>query len=193
MNLNNISGLSDFSMSISANGATPMRIMQTMNGKGQFSLTKGKIVGVNLDYQIDRAQALLSKSNQPSKPSSNDTDIGLAKGSFTINNGVVTNHDLQVQTGAVNATGQGSINLPNQSIDYTLYLMAVNSSSLKGQKIPFRISGQFSNLNYQLDIAALVAAVAKQQAQNQLNKLAQDKLGGSLGPQGQKLLSGLFS
>lgn len=194
MNLNNISGLSDFSMSISASGTTPIRIMQTMNGKGQFSLTKGKIVGINLDYQIDRAQALLSKSTQPSKPSSNDTDIGLAKGSFSINNGVVTNNDLQVQTGSLNATGKGSINLPNQSIDYTLYLMAVNSNSLKGQKIPFRISGPFSNLNYQLDIDTLIASVAKQQVQNQLNKLAQNKnLRTNLGANEQKLLSGLFS
>lgn len=63
----------------------------------------------------------------------------------------------------------------------------------KDNKFPFHITGKFTNLNYNLDVASLLQSMAKQQAKNQLQNTIKNNLGDSpLGQQGQKLLSGLL-
>lgn len=189
--IDKISGKTDFSLNTTSTGANTISLTNTLNGNGKFSLTNGKINGINLAYQLQRAQAMISKSAQPSSPSSNDTDIGLARGTVKITNGIATNNDLIVQTTVASATGQGNINLPAQSMDYTLYLTPTsNGGALQGQKVPFHISGNFSNLNYNLDVSALVAAIAKQQAKQAIQKQLGDS---DLGKKGQQLLNNLFN
>ncbi len=188
MKLKNSSGQADFAVNINARGSNANSIIRTLNGTGRFNLIKGKIIGVNLGYQIQRAEAMLHKSDQPPKPHSNDTEIGYARGSFTINNGIITNSDLQVKTSLLNASGEGNINLPSQRIDYTLYLMPIRSSDLQGQKIPFHITGNVNALNYRVDISHLLIALAKKQVEKQLH----NQLGDKLSKQGKKLLGNLF-
>lgn len=136
MNVSSISGLTDFSLNVNARGADTTSITKTLGGNGRFSLTNGKLSGVNLGYQLQRAQAMLSKSAAPSQSGSNETDLGYARGTFTLTNGIATNNDLDIQSSLLKATGQGTINLPDQSMDYTLYLIPTGSGALQGQQIP---------------------------------------------------------
>lgn len=184
MNINNISGTANFSMNLSASGDNPDRLVKTLGGNGSFSLTDGMIQGINIDYQIQRAQALLQKSSPPAQSTADNTPIGTMSGTFTMNNGIAHNDDLIIKTPAAQATGAGDINLPQRSMDYTLTLTATQSNQLQGQKVPLHITGPFSNLSYNLDVAAIVQQVAKQQIQKQISK--------SLGDQGQKLLGNFF-
>ncbi|MBX9705470.1 MAG: AsmA-like C-terminal region-containing protein, partial [Gammaproteobacteria bacterium] len=184
MVIDNISGTANFSMNLNAAGDTPDRLIRTLAGNGNFSLSDGMIQGINIDYQIQRAQALLQKSSQPAPATGNNTPIGAMTGTFSVKNGIAHNDDLMIKTPAAQATGAGDINLPQRSMDYTLTLTTTRVGQLQGQKVPLRIIGPFSNLSYNLDVAAIVQQVAKQKIQEQIGK--------SLGDQGQKLLGNFF-
>lgn len=179
MNINNISGTANFSTNLNAAGDNPDRLTNSLGGSGSFSLSDGMIQGINIDYQIQRAQALLQKGSPPAQSTGNNTPIGTMSGTFTMKNGIAHNDDLVIKTPATQATGAGDINLAQRNMDYTLTLTATRSNQLQGQQVPFHITGPFSNLSYNLDVAAIVQQIAKQKIQD---------ISKSLGAQGQKLL-----
>lgn len=161
---------------------TANAMFSTLNGNVNVLLENGVLHGINIPALIDLGQAVLKRQSLP-KGTNNQTDFGKLSATFQIQNGVMSNRDLMLQSSQLEATGQGNIDLVKQRINYRL------NAGLIGHKtmIPIVIQG---NLDHPT-IGPDVQKVLKNSAVDRLlttvtggdtdkkNKL-KEKLGGEL-------------
>ncbi len=171
----NVSGVADISANVTAAGANPDDVIQSLNGTARFSFVDGAVKGVNLGQLIRDAYAKLKK--QPAPPKAvKQTDFAELSGSVSIRNGVVHNQDLRASSPALRVAGKGKVDLPRQRIDYLLNTSIVETdqgqggldlSELKALTIPIKITGSFENPKLKLDLAPLLKAKAKTRLQKE--------------------------
>ncbi|MGH8750408.1 MAG: AsmA-like C-terminal region-containing protein, partial [Burkholderiales bacterium] len=118
---------------------------------------------------------------------SQQTDFSELKASFVIKNGVAHNDDLSMKSPLLRLSGNGDINVGEDSLNYLAKASIVASakgqggtdlSSLKGVTIPVRVSGPFKSPSYNLDFGGAVTEVVKQKAEEAVKSKVQDKLKG---------------
>jgi AsmA protein len=124
-----LAGTGKLTIAIGAQGATEAQLIQTSNGKADFAFANGAIVGYNIPGTIrGLAQGKFSGFD---KVESQKTDFSELAASFTIANGIATNQDMRLTGPLLRVTGGGQIQLPTQSVDYTVKPKLV--ASLQGQ------------------------------------------------------------
>jgi AsmA protein len=195
-------GTANLHASLTGAGATPEQIRKTLNGNAAFSFANGAVKGVNIVSLIRNAEAVLQGKSAPQDNQPNQTDFAELKGSATVTNGLVKNKDLSLKSPLLRIKGKGTINLPEETIDYLLKAKIVGSlegqggkvrSELKGVTIPVHIGGTFSKPTYTPDLAAALGDSAKEKAQEEIEKKTQDLLKDKLDKgTADKLLKGLF-
>lgn len=167
-----LSGDGNIDMQLTSRGNDKKTILKNLNGSGHFSLTRGVLHGMDINYLLTTA-ASIATHQVPSLPGNSVTDFDGFKGSYAIKNGIVNNNDLVMNSAQFTSKGQGSINLVNQSIDYHLQIL-LNQTALAGKKqllnlyglpIPVLISGNLTNPHVGLDQKTLAKEIAVQQVQ----------------------------
>ncbi len=196
-----VQGTADVTARLEGSGIDADAIKKTLNGTTSFSFTNGSIKGVNIAALIRKAQAKLKGQPAPQEQP-NQTDFSMMRGTATVNNGVVHNDDLELQSPLLRITGKGQVSLPAETIDYTLTTKLVGSlegqggkslEELKGVSIPVRVGGTFSKPTYAPDLGAALSEAAKARVEEKVEKQKQ-KLQEKLGDELQdKLLKGLFN
>lgn len=174
MNKDFVSGTLNTETSFSTSGNSVQSLIQDLMGNGKFEFTNGLIKGVNVNYQLAQAKALLNKQNSPAPPKNNNTAFGDISGSFTASQGVLQNNDLLISNKAFTGKGTGKINLVKQQLDYQLNITSNNPDELKGYHIPVDITGALSAPSIQLDTDDILQQVIQQQ-QQQVTAQAQAK------------------
>ena len=182
-------GRGDLKLDLQLSGLTEASIRRSLQGTAAFQLSDGAYQGVNLAELIQGAAALLGKrSLAPASDSTKRTDFAMLKASLQIKKGVVRNRDLQLQSPLLRITGQGTVDLAADQVDYMLTTKLVKSltgqggksaDQLRGLPIPVKITGPFANLSYKPDLSGLVKTQLKQQIQEEKQKIvdkAKDKL-----------------
>lgn len=181
-----ISGTANANVKLNGSGKDLDAIKQSLAGNGAFSFTDGALKGINIAEAIRQAKALLSgqkatENNQPVQ-----TDFSSLKGSFTANEGIVNNQDLELMSPLLRVTGAGDIDIPREVIDYAVRVSIVGTAEgqggktleeLKGLTIPVKITGSFDSPRPQVDLAA----VLKEQATDEMKAKAEEKLKEKLG------------
>ena len=70
---------------------------------------------------LDKGAALLEhKTTSTSPDTNNGTQFKTISGSFKAINGTISNHDLVITSDTLSATGEGLVNLKDQTINYNL-------------------------------------------------------------------------
>src|SRR5581483_7710912 len=112
------------------------------------------------------AVALVQRQSLPGKSVGNSTSFDTFKASADLANGVATTKDLNIASGDLRVTGEGTANLVTQAVDYH-----VNAAILKGAaagalaNVPLLITGTLTQPSVRPDTQALVKSVAQQQLQ----------------------------
>ncbi len=194
-----VAGIANISLqAASMIGKTPDIFLSHLNGSSQFSFNNGSLLGVDLGYLIDSAYAVVKKKALPA-PSENKTNFGNLTGTAKIQNGVISNQDLVIDSPRFLTNGQGTINLIDQTINYKLAI-AVNKQAaeqkndlrdLFGVTIPVTISGNLNDPRIRLDTTALLKAAAQQQIKK-FSTDVQEQLGNKAQEQAGKLLQNLL-
>jgi AsmA protein len=196
-----LSGAGNVDVQLTGSGATPEQLRRTLNGNAAFSFTNGSLKGVNIASLLRTAQAKLQGQPPPADDQPNQTDFTELQGTATVTDGVVRNNDLSAKSPLLRITGEGQASLPAETIDYLLTTKIVGSlkgqggkglDELKGVAIPVRISGTFSKPTYTPDLAAALGDVAREKAQEKIEKKTQKLLKDKLGDDTKQLLKGLF-
>src|SRR5690606_4254603 len=117
-----IRGLVDLNANLQAQGNSLYRWMDTLDGNASFTVNDGALVGVNLEQQLCSAIALANRKALSESRGGQDTPFRSLQGSFNIENGQVRNDDLVVALPGIAAKGRGSVNLPQQKMDYRIGL-----------------------------------------------------------------------
>jgi AsmA protein len=156
-----ISGTANFKANLSAQGILTDKMLRTLRGNIGVKVNNGVIKGVNIERMIRTARAMLSLSLPPLMETSNQTRFDNSEATLQINNGIVTNQNLKMESKNLIIQGAGKLNLINQMIDYKI------EAKLKGKfwegdwLVPINIKGNFTNPNVSLDRFSLLHEVSK--------------------------------
>lgn len=136
-----LSGNTGWTTAISTAGGSERELIDNLEGNGALQLVNGSLRGFNLVQMLSNPVGDLTQPH-------GSTTIEHMTGSYVIARGIVTNHDLDVKSGNLSASGEGTIDLPAQTLDYRL-------KPRLGVAIPIRISGPWSALHYRMDMNVL--------------------------------------
>jgi AsmA protein len=170
-----LSGSGASELQVAGRGKSQKAIVESLNGKGTIDFRDGAIKGLNL------AEMLRNIGSAFSNTGAQKTDFSELTGSYVIQNGVLTNKDLQMKSPLLRLEGAGTANLPQRTLDYKLTPKAVASlqgqggrQDIAGVMVPVLVQGPWDNLTFRPDLEGLV----KQQLDP--DKLLEGKLPGGL-------------
>ncbi len=175
-------GTANLQAKITARGAAPPAIRQTLNGTASFAFTDGMIKGINIAQQLRDARAKLKGEKPPKSDEPNATDFSALGGSFTIKNGVVDNRDLDAKSPLLRVQGAGTADIAKETLDYRLKVAVVGSLSgqggqtlqdLKGLTIPLRIHGPFADPGIRVELGEALSAEQKAKLEAQKKALSE--------------------
>lgn len=193
-NFDTLEGRGNVGMNLTMQGNTVSAMKKALNGTMSLNLADGAIKGINIAKKLRDAQGMLGKGGASAQTQSANkeekTDFSELKASFKVNNGIAHNDDLSLKSPLLRVTGNGDINIGNDSMNYVA--KATLAKTLEGQggkdavggiTVPVRVSGPFADLKYTLDFGAMVGEAAKQKVEEKKEEIKirlQDQLKGGL-------------
>ena len=142
----------DLAGTLSTKGTSVKSFIENLNGKMTLTADEGVIKGIDMAQELcQKIENITSLGFNPDQVDKT-TPIANLNSDFIIKNGVVTNPELLASVDAANLDANGTINLPKQSLDYTLGL-TINEDlfqkscginpALRGTRIPVNCRGAF--------------------------------------------------
>ncbi|MFZ9039104.1 MAG: AsmA family protein [Gammaproteobacteria bacterium] len=148
-----ISGSLNAEANLTTSGEWLSELKRNSNGSLKLAFLDGALNGFNVRHSIDSAKAKLSGKESP--PLENlKTDFSSLSLSGVIRNGVFSSDDLDLQAPLLRASGRGSADLNNETVDYQVDTKLVGSvkgqegeaaDELAGLAIPVSIKGPFAD------------------------------------------------
>lgn len=167
MRHDNLLGLGGFKFNFEAAGDSQAAIMRSIDGSGGFDLANGALKGVNI-AAIVRAvgevrsggfnPAVLQSAVAEARGPAQQTDFSEFLSDFSITDGLVNAPTINLTGPYLTMTGNGKVNLAEQTID--LRLSPKGSTSTEGEggqtiTIPMRVGGTFSKPTIGIDAQSL--------------------------------------
>lgn len=159
-----ISGAANFTAKVQTSGNTVSGLTRRLGGQFMAKFTEGTIKGSRLSRKIHEAQNVLRKfAGKPplTEDITKDTKFSLMQLSGTIQAGVIHSDDLQILAPIFRAKGHGKVDLPAQTLDYTLLLASAGASEKAQNYLPIVISGPFSDPSIKVKADRMAKARAK--------------------------------
>lgn len=189
-----LSGKGALNVDVTTSGATVGALKKSLSGTAGLNLADGAVKGIDIAGTIrgykDKISSLKGQASVEGDKSQK-TDFSEMVATFDIRNGVARNDDLSMKAPLFRVTGNGEIDIANETINYLAKPTIVKSlagqggaglDELSGLTIPVKLTGTFAQPKYALDFAGIAAAVAQ--------KKVLEKVGGSKGEAVQKLMEG---
>lgn len=155
-----VSGKANVDFAATMRGASVDEWLRTADGQGRFEFLDGAVQGVNIAAQLRRARAQLR--NEPLPPDEmQETDFTALTGTITLSNGTAVNRDLKMLSPLFRVTGEGRVNLVEQTVQYLLTINLVETLKGQGGKpledlnkipIPIRITGPLGQPEIKVDL-----------------------------------------
>lgn len=184
-----LTGNANLESRLQARGNDTDAIKRTLAGSVDFRFLDGAIKGINVAQFLRQAQAKLTGKPAPAADGPNQTDFTELSGTVRIADGIARNDDLDLRSPLLRVIGEGSANLPEETVDYLVRASVVASLSgqggegleqLKGVTVPIRIAGNLNDPSIRPDLESLVTDRVKQEAQKKLEEAVQDKVAPAL-------------
>jgi AsmA protein len=166
-----ISGTANMDTAITMAGGTVGELRSSLGGNGSLAFLDGALKGINVAATLRNAFAKFKKQPMPESDGEVlDTDFSSATASFAIANGVLNNPDMLVESPLIRITGEGDINLVNETLDYRAKPVVVASlegqggrslDELDGLPIPVKCSGELAAPDCGTDFSGLLKDQAK--------------------------------
>jgi AsmA protein len=158
-----LSGTADAKVSVKASGNSQKALIGSLDGNGSAVFKNGSLEGIDLVKIAKMIQSRLSDMGV----GEGKTDFVELGGTFIITNGVATNNDLKMKGPLLQATGQGTVDLPRKYIQYRAIPVLTASSAVEGASglaVPVDIKGPFNDIKVKPDFASVVQDVLKNPA-----------------------------
>ncbi len=184
MKTDRLLGLGAVTVAFEASGSSQAEIMRSVDGKGGFDFADGAIRGINV-AKLARAAAPLREGLRPdairdliteARGADQQTDYTNFLTKFDMQDGLITAPTISLDGPFLTLTGDGDINLPEQTIDLRLNPRASTSAEAgegRSVAIPLRVTGTFSEPAFSIDAERLV--------RGRVETEVRDLIGGALG------------
>lgn len=178
-------------LDLNTQGATTNDWIRALQGTARIELENGAIRGINLAQTVRNAQQLLggSRSVDMNADTTQKTDFSELSASFSINRGIATNRDLSLKAPLLRLSGEGTIHLPDQTLNYLLRPTLVattqgqggrEAGDMRGLTVPVRLTGPLTEPLWRLDIGSAVTdtlrATVQEKVEERLPGQLQDTL-----------------
>jgi AsmA protein len=182
-----VSGKGSANIKLAGSGRTTDDVMKTLDGTVDFKVADGALEGSDLWYEIRRARALLKQQAIPERPSGPPrTPFTALTGTGTMNDGVMKNDDLNVAMQYLKVTGQGTVDLPKNSLDYRLVAAvlkipregadAAQMQDMVDAQIPVKVSGALTDPKVRPDLEGYLKGEVKKKVEEKIKDKLGDKL-----------------
>ncbi|MBA3661662.1 MAG: AsmA family protein [Gammaproteobacteria bacterium] len=187
-----ISGLGNINLKATSIGTNRLQFIQNLQGQTNVNVEQGKLEGVNLNYLIQTADALLNRQAVGNEPTTaNETVFDRLTGTGLIQNGLITTKDLTLAAKTFTAQAQGNISLLLDTLQFHLQIASTNV--LKSQwTIPVAVTGRISQPTVQVDLDSLQKLLVSDGV-DKLKESAYEKIKTRVSPQAQQLLQNMLS
>jgi AsmA protein len=179
-----LEGNGDFFLQISTDLTNSNTTIQALSGDIGMSVLDGAIIGVDVAKTIGAVKAVMGKQDEVVGESGQDqkTEFAELTMSGVFNEGILSSDDLLMLSPVLRATGEGTVNLVEESIDFLLKPVLTGEAGealgkLNGVAIPVKLSGNMYEPSIKVDI---VAALAESQKEV-ITQKADEYIGGLLG------------
>lgn len=178
-------GSGDLDLVLTGQGGTLRQIKRTLSGNLNFDFRDGAVKGFNLAKMIRDARARFSGESVEIPDQSEQTDFSVLNGSASIVNGLINNQQLMAQSPYLRVEGSGKANLVDESLDYTIRPVIVNTpqgqggqglEELVGIPIPVRIHGSWSDPEFNIQLAQILEQQQKARLKAKLDSKVEEKL-----------------
>jgi AsmA protein len=139
----------DFQVQFLGVGNSIAAIMASLRGEGALELGKGELRGLDIAGMLRTLDAGFVGEGQR-------TIFDALAGTFTIEDGVLSNSDLKLVAPYLTASGAGKIGLGARTLDYRIRPTALASEDgTGGVMVPLLITGPWANPSYRLDLESI--------------------------------------
>ncbi|MBY5974439.1 AsmA family protein [Ferrimonas balearica] len=132
--IDRFTGSADAALNFLAVGNSVQAWMSSLSGSGSLSTGRGTISGIDLDRVLRSGDV-----------SGGTTIFDATEASFSIANGVLSNDDLEMRLASITATGEGTVDLGQQRLNYLFTPVALKDDEGRGIAIPVRIRGPWAS------------------------------------------------
>lgn len=190
---NRVSGKGAANIKLTGSGRNTDDIVKTFDGTVDFKVSDGALEGTDLWWEIRRARALFKQQPEPAREVPPRTPFSALEGTGVMKSGVLSNNDLNVAMQYLRVTGQGTVDLPKDSLDYRLMAAilkipkegadATQMQDMVDAEIPVRITGPLTDPKVRPDLEGYAKAQIKQRVDEERGKLEEkvkEKIGDKL-------------
>lgn len=183
-----LAGVARVALKARAQGASKRDIFASLNGMGSLDIQQGVLEGINLNYFVMAADALINKQAIPVPAEIAQTQFNSLNGNLVIKNGVVGTNDMQLVTPSLKAIATGEINLNYNTMNLSLNVSPENVKT--NWEIPVLMIGDVGKPDVRLDMTEINKFILKQHLEKVRDKISQevDKVPGEAGKFLKKLI-----
>lgn len=155
---------------LTTRGTTVAALTKALSGRLAFAFTDGDLRKSKLAKKIEDAIGKID----PGGVGGTAVEFKSITGTAAIAGGVATNKDLRVLARRFQAKGEGSVDLVQERVKYTLAFAQPDKGGKPAELyLPLHVKGPFADLSYDLDTDAFLKAQAKKALAPQQEKVEQ--------------------
>ncbi|MDH3621317.1 MAG: AsmA family protein [Gammaproteobacteria bacterium] len=180
----NITGSINGNFKLSGSGNDLGEVQRSLGGSMNFELMDGTYEGTDVWYELRKARALLKQETPPEPVLPARTRFSSVTATGVVTNGIMRNDDLVADLPFMQLTGNGDVNIPAGTVDYSLKARVFEKPEALEEAtpeeiedftktvIPLKITGSLSDPKVAPDIEALF----RQRVEEEVEDLLKDKL-----------------
>lgn len=183
----NIRGKGHVEMTGSTKGMAREQLITNLDGAANFKVDDGSVQGLDVNYLIETADALINKRDIKAPAESvQDTKFDSFSGTLTVKNGVASTNNILLTAPAFTTKGEGTLNLLYQAINFALQVKLDKNSHSK-LEVPILVTGNLKSPNIRIDLNEVQRSVTqaqinrvKEKVSNEITKRVPGKAGEAL-------------
>ena len=176
-------GRGNVALDVVTTGNLVSAMKKALNGTARVDLRDGAIKGIDLAKILRDAKALASGGKREAEQGAaagEQTVFSELSASFDIRNGIAHNGDFLASAPVLRLTGEGDINLSDNSLNYAVKAAAAGAGQegknvAKGLTLPVRVYGPFAALKYKIEFGSVLSDSARQKLEEKKDEV-KDKL-----------------
>lgn len=181
-----LSGVGQIKLRATTQGKSVEQIYGNLNGTSEFMIGNGSVEGINLNYYVQAADALLNKQPIPEPTTPEQTQFSSLTGTAKIKNGIATLDDIVITAPALLAKAQGDVVLLTEALNMKVQVKPILNTHFPVE-IPVLIAGDLHSPEIKLDTSEVQKFLAKQEVTEIKNKALEKIKEKVPGPAGQLL------
>jgi len=175
-----LSGTGNVSAVLTTRGQSINALKESLNGEVKISLANGALKGIDFVKIIRDTYAQYKNKKTTTAGGKEETPFTSMNVSFQVRNGVMHSNDLMIHSALPLVRGKGTINIVNNTIDYTvktstdknLVELVGMDKSLVGVPLQINVNGNLASPSYNIDwLRAVGRAIEKTQKKKLLDSI----------------------